>query len=1358
MENKEVSQQFRLAYDEQQLDLMRLPGAFGPERFPNDPNHPSPFGDGFYSIVSTIHGGKVIDAESSHKSGSNAVIWEYATLNSQRWLFSFDKERKSYQITSGINPNMVLTWSSKDNSVILEINKVTDLHQYWVIQRNNTGDCTIVNANDKYGALTLDGKGETTNGTPIKILTKNKENTFRQSWNIRPIIYQFFRNNVPYHIRSQVDSNILIDASLDNNKIYAINFNGGNNQKWYFEFNTNLQAYTIRSFYNPTRVLTKQYNTESVYFDIESSDNMLQHWRVQQTSQGFVIRNLSDPFYTLSLNSNSAVNDTPILSKKYDYNLSQKWSIEEGFYQMLANGDYIIRSATNEDMIISKAGRALIAKSQPNIRGKNQRWNFKYSFEWDAYMITNVDDRNVCLSMFSDESSIDIVIISSSNNNSSSFWRLQLSESGHFSLRNLKFPTLAITLSDGNLKGKGFHDNTNQRWNIERTDQGIIQDGTYQINTSIDFRRCIDIHHGNEYTIIWEYYGQSTALWYFKFNKDMGAYTIASHVNQDKCLRYISRNYRATIDVLDDDNYRFYWYVEYNLEKGGYVIRNMQDPVYILDLAHSNTSNGTEILTFRASLDKNQIWNIVSSARQKTVDRVNWVSRRDKDIEITDLPYIIVSGKYLDKSYGKEIDLIFYEQYDGNRRLNMTNYEIIASQSGIIGTKNTASNTFATRGHVILDLYNTGETGIMIKSKNNNYKPWYSTFLVSPLWSVDFRRGINDIIEVLNNEPLRIPSDYKDSVGLRSLTFQLHIKNGYLDTNNCIIDYTDSSVLGDNISGPEFRANGDILVNILRYGRTTLILRDAKNKQIYWTKDIYIDPPNHGTHLHESIKSFGTDGFTISRFEDESVSNLSMPRGNITSLQKRSTSNISSVTLHPKGSITLYEDTNFKGRSITLNNDANEEQHHVLSDPRYNFDNITSSYKVSFIPTLNNIRGSIKTSVSSNESILVPNANVTLYSQNDVVQNVVSDDQGNFTLDNVSIGQRIVVEESQYFTGSIVTDANMVNKGNIVINLIRRPALLSGCITDSMSGDTPIAGARVQIINNGRSVASAVTDAVGNYVITYFWGSGNVLSVNHENFAIYTQPVTTIAGNENIVNVSLSPINATDFGGQVSRILTLLDQNFVINMSPANINNIHLLTYSSVQQQYWQMVLDAGTNSYTIFNTHANSMHRFLTQTGESTIGFSNTLTNMSRWRIISVKDGIFKIINVHTGNCIQIQSNQATNEAIIQMSPYNNTVNQHWLFENISLPRSNTREFSRQNIRLVTELNQASSLNIPSNNHEIINLWTYNNGVGQHWQFNLDVVTNSYTIFNTHNNVYLSHGGGNILSYSKNATIANFI
>ncbi|MCH9617266.1 MAG: hypothetical protein SP4CHLAM5_07900 [Chlamydiia bacterium] len=129
--------------------------------------------------------------------------------------------------------------------------------------------------------------------------------------------------------------------------------------------------------------------------------------------------------------------------------------------------------------------------------------------------------------------------------------------------------------------------------------------------------------------------------------------------------------------------------------------------------------------------------------------------------------------------------------------------------------------------------------------------------------------------------------------------------------------------------------------------------------------------------------------------------------------------------------------------------------------------------------------GAVSGLVTSESGEKIEGANVCLYKNQLLLENVVTDDQGKYIFCPLLDGTYRVqacAENMQTFVQGVTVTCNKVSTANF--SLLKNPATLTGVVTDkSALEQTPIVGAKIKVTNKDIIIGSGITDNSGAYSI-----------------------------------------------------------------------------------------------------------------------------------------------------------------------------------------------------------------------------------------------------------------------------------
>ncbi|OTP24827.1 hypothetical protein A5802_002982 [Enterococcus mundtii] len=255
----------------------------------------------------------------------------------------------------------------------------------------------------------------------------------------------------------------------------------------------------------------------------------------------------------------------------------------------------------------------------------NQKWIFTYNKDYKAYHIKNKQNPELVLDAKSSNDKSGVWVKSAGD--ISSLWLPELTQDGYYKLRNYAYPKLMLDLAGGGTSNgnriqiaedsKDPQYLPNQKWFFNRVDQGIVADGEYAISTKLNYKKVIDFYQDKFIIVLNDNWNLGTSAWELRYYSTKKAYKIYTYMdaNMHQGLYYQGKNFNISIENLglyDDSDLRPYWTIEYNVSKGGYIIRSLHDPTQVLTLKDSKLDNSTPIISSSINNGNNQIWNLMT--------------------------------------------------------------------------------------------------------------------------------------------------------------------------------------------------------------------------------------------------------------------------------------------------------------------------------------------------------------------------------------------------------------------------------------------------------------------------------------------------------------------------------------------------------------------------------------------------------------------------------------------------------------------------------------------------------------------------------------------------------------------------
>lgn len=181
--------------------------------------------------------------------------------------------------------------------------------------------------------------------------------------------------------------------------------------------------------------------------------------------------------------------------------------------------------------------------------------------------------------------------------------------------------------------------------------------------------------------------------------------------------------------------------------------------------------------------------------------------------------------------------------------------------------------------------------------------------------------------------------------------------------------------------------------------------------------------------------------------------------------------------------------------------------------------NATTTINVALTPNPGTVTGQVtdaQTGAPLASATIVVLQNVT------IITSIVTDSNGNYTIDNLAPGNYTLVANAAQYKIAIM-GVSISSNTIAVVNfaLESRSGTIAGTVTDSATTD-PISGASIEVFDATILIATAVTDPQGNYQIPDLApGDYSVVAIA-TNFQTQIQQATVQAQNTTVVNFALN--------------------------------------------------------------------------------------------------------------------------------------------------------------------------------------------------------------------------------------------
>ncbi|PQQ47537.1 insecticidal delta-endotoxin Cry8Ea1 family protein [Bacillus thuringiensis] len=277
--------------------------------------------NGTYQIVTALNDFSVIDLNVTTK---DAILYENHYGDNQKWYFEYDSNKNAYQIKSMWNKNDVLTWDSNGNSknVISELN-TQKAEQYWLLSQQKDGYYII--RSKKNPVMVLDVLDASTNNlTKIQVHPQHEPNNGFIKAQKFLLTEEVKSLRGTYQIVTSLNNSSVIDLNVTTNDITLYENHHGENQEWNFEYDSNKNAYQIKSMWNNNYVLTWNGSGDKKNIVGDSNTNRdEQYWVVERKAEKYIISNKKAPSLVLDVDDSHIDNGTIVKAFKRNGNKAQ---------------------------------------------------------------------------------------------------------------------------------------------------------------------------------------------------------------------------------------------------------------------------------------------------------------------------------------------------------------------------------------------------------------------------------------------------------------------------------------------------------------------------------------------------------------------------------------------------------------------------------------------------------------------------------------------------------------------------------------------------------------------------------------------------------------------------------------------------------------------------------------------------------------------------------------------------------------------------------------------------------------------------------------------------------------------------
>lgn len=260
-------------------------------------------------------------------------------------------------------------------------------------------------------------------------------------------------------------------------------------------------------------------------------------------------------------------------------------------------------------------------------------------------------------------------------------------------------------------------------------------------------------------------------------------------------------------------------------------------------------------------------------------------------------------------------------------------------------------------------------------------------------------------------------------------------------------------------------------------------------------------------------------------------------------------------------------------------------QYTVLADAGANFQiasqgatvvaSMTTTVNFALQPNPGTISGTVTNGANG---IPILGASILVLNNFTIIDSAVTDANGNYSITGLAPGNYSVIASAPNFSIAVV-GASVTANHTTIVNFALKADLgkIFGTVTDA-STNSPIAGATVQVRNNFIVVATAITDANGNYNFPNLAPDTYTVTASAPGFQRQIQIATVNSNQVTIVNFSLNS-NPGAISGTVTDALTT---NPIPNATIAVFQGTTFIDYDLTDVNGNYIIPDLAPGDYTV--------------------------------------------------------------------------------------------------------------------------------------------------------------------------------
>lgn len=494
--------------------------------------------DGEYRIKFLKDTEKVVTLESNN----NIDIRKKSNFYNNKFIISYVGNGYYKIISKGTGYSLDVAWAGIKNGTNVRGYEYNGSDaQLWIIKKLNDGSYNIISkCNDSYLDVAYASPND---GTNISIHEKN--NTIAQKFvfeKVEHINSEKTLEDGEYKIAYAKDTNKVIAAS-ENSNIQIVNDNGILSNSFNIKFENGYYSITfVKTNKSLDVAWGKQVNGTNVRtYDSNGTD--AQQWIIKQNTNGTynIISRCNDLYVDVEgASTNSGTNirtfeangtiSQQFIFKKVNRVIGEK-TVEDGLYT--------IKYAKNNKVVSSYSENVNIYTD------KDQRYQkFYIKYLGDGYYKIQLAKNNKVLDVaWAGQSNGTNVRTYESNGTDAQQWIIKKLDDGNYNIiskcNGLYLDVNGAGIEDGtNIQMYEPNDTIAQKFKIEKTELRVLDDGMYEISTSVNKNYLLDVHAAEKVNCtniqIWQKLDENQQKFNISYYKD-GFYIIQA-VHSGKCV------------------------------------------------------------------------------------------------------------------------------------------------------------------------------------------------------------------------------------------------------------------------------------------------------------------------------------------------------------------------------------------------------------------------------------------------------------------------------------------------------------------------------------------------------------------------------------------------------------------------------------------------------------------------------------------------------------------------------------------------------------------------------------------------------------------------------------------------------